>query len=579
MEHGPVDRPSTRGIDETAIAGQRYSFGGLLGRGGMGEVLEAHDEQIGREVAVKRLRAENPNSKQIARFMREARIQGRLEHPAIVPVHELGLDADGRPYFAMKKLAGTTLAQILAEEDRARYPRQRLLRALSDVCLAVELAHTRGFVHRDLKPENIMLGDFGETYVLDWGVAKVTGEDDSALVSVDAGTNPLVTAAGALVGTPGYMSPEQVRGDADVDGRADVYALGSIMFEVLAGTRLHPGGQAAMTTTVEGVETRPGKRTPEADVPPELDELCVRALEIERGKRIGTARELGERIQQFLDGDRDLVLRRTLAQQHLGAATAAFEAADRGKAMREAGRALALDPTLHTAAELITRMMLEPPKIIPPEVKKAFDSESADVVRRTTTFAAIASGAYLFFVPVLLLLGNASPAHLIAMSGLAALSAFALLTMRKPGHAFVAAPVIVLHLALIMLIATMFSPFLVAPALAAVTAAGFMTGPQYAKRQATLVWLLCSAGVLVPWLAERAGWIASTMTTRDGAVTLHSPAITAGGFEALMAASTVVLVGSVVMLARGLRTAERGVRQQIHLQAWQLRQLVAQGAD
>ena len=154
--------------------GRRYRIGARLGRGGMGEVLEAHDEQIGRDVAIKRMLAEAPSSSQIDRFLREAKIQGQLEHPAIVPVHELGRDLEGRPYFAMKKLAGTTLSAIL---HRGTTPRNRLLRAFTDVCLAVELAHTRGIVHRDLKPSNFMLGDFGETYVLDWGVAKVVGED------------------------------------------------------------------------------------------------------------------------------------------------------------------------------------------------------------------------------------------------------------------------------------------------------------------------------------------------------------------------------------------------------------------
>src|SRR5262245_47666793 len=141
-----------------AITGDRYRIGRRIGRGGMGEVLVAADEQIGREVAIKRMRAKDPPERAILRFEREARIQGRLDHPAIPPVHELGRDVDGLPFFAMKKLAGTTLAEILKAGESPKFPRQRLLRALADVCLAVEFAHTRGFVHRDLKPENIMLG-------------------------------------------------------------------------------------------------------------------------------------------------------------------------------------------------------------------------------------------------------------------------------------------------------------------------------------------------------------------------------------------------------------------------------------
>src|SRR5262245_18574010 len=141
----------------------RYDSGELIGRGGMGEVVAAHDRQIGREVALKRMRGEPPTERAIRRFVREAMIQGRPDHPSIAPVYDLGRDDDGMPYFTMKKLAGVTLAQILREPQlAAKYPRQRLLRALAEVCLAVELAHTRGIVHRDLKPENLVLGDFGE---------------------------------------------------------------------------------------------------------------------------------------------------------------------------------------------------------------------------------------------------------------------------------------------------------------------------------------------------------------------------------------------------------------------------------
>ena len=568
------------GIEEIAVPRQRYQIRDLLGRGGMGEVLEAEDAQIGRVVAIKRMRAEAPSEKQIARFMREARIQGRLEHPAIVPVHELGRDADGRPYFAMKKLAGTTLAAILKDGAKdPRYPRQRLLRALADVCLAVELAHTRGFIHRDLKPDNIMLGDFGETYVLDWGVAKVTGEEDSPSASVDE--SELVTAAGALVGTPGYMAPEQVHADGDIDPRADVYALGSVLFEILAGERLHPPGKsAAMASTVGGVDSSPAHRRPDAEIPPELDELTVDATQLDPDDRIGTARELGERIQKYLDGDRDLALRRSLARTHHDHAILAFAGGDRSKAMREAGRALALDPTLHAAGELITRMMLEPPKILPPEVKKAFDVESADVVRRTTSVAAVASGAYLLFVPVLAIMGHAPPAMLVAMALVSGASILMLSWMRKPGRRLIAPPVILSHLVLIVLITRMYSPFLLGPGLAAVTAIGFMTGPQYAKRQATWVAGLTILTVLGPWLLEEAGLFVSTITVFDGGVTLHAPLIhSATSFYALMVAYTITVVVVGVLLSRGLRVAERGARQHMHLQAWQLRQLVAQNAD
>src|SRR5262245_34306447 len=136
----------------------RYVLGAPLGVGGMGEVILATDNQIGRDVAIKRMRVP-PSSAAVARFVREAKVQGRLDHPAIVPVHDLGNDDEGKPFFVMKRLTGTTLAEIIAKKSLSR---QKLLRAFADVCLAIEFAHSRGVIHRDLKPANIMLGDFGE---------------------------------------------------------------------------------------------------------------------------------------------------------------------------------------------------------------------------------------------------------------------------------------------------------------------------------------------------------------------------------------------------------------------------------
>ncbi|HET9991223.1 MAG TPA: serine/threonine-protein kinase [Kofleriaceae bacterium] len=180
-----------------------YQIGELIGRGGMGEVVVAQDQRIGREVAVKRIRAQTPSHDAVERFLREARIQARLDHPAIVPVYELGTDAAGLPYFTMKRLTGVTLGKRLA--DKA--PIQPLLRAFVDVCLAIQLAHTRGVVHRDLKPSNIMLGDYGEVYVLDWGVARVIADRSrsthpmQAIDSHDAVEDG--TTAGAILVTPG----------------------------------------------------------------------------------------------------------------------------------------------------------------------------------------------------------------------------------------------------------------------------------------------------------------------------------------------------------------------------------------
>ncbi|HEX7838973.1 MAG TPA: serine/threonine-protein kinase, partial [Kofleriaceae bacterium] len=310
------------------VLASRYRLGRRIGKGGMGEVIAARDEQVGRDVAIKRMRAASPGERATRRFLREASIQGRLEHPAIVPVHELGRDEDGLPFFVMKKLSGTTLGKILGDPAiRAQIGLQRLLRAFAEVCLAIELAHVRGIIHRDLKPENILLGDFGEVYILDWGVAKVIGEDDDGEFA-DLGSGQHGTAAGTAIGTPGYMAPEQARGLPDIDGRADIYALGCVLFEILTGEPLHPraglpGGDTTQQTTAER-DVLPSQRARGREIPPELDALCADATAAGRAERIRTARELGDRVQRFLDGDRDLALRRDLARAHFARAQTAF---------------------------------------------------------------------------------------------------------------------------------------------------------------------------------------------------------------------------------------------------------------
>ncbi|MBA2539616.1 MAG: serine/threonine protein kinase, partial [Deltaproteobacteria bacterium] len=208
-----------------------YDIGELIGKGGMGEVLAAHDLKIGRDIAIKRMHGEQ-SPRSMSRFLREAHVQARLEHPAIVPVHDLGTDEAGRLFFTMKRLVGVTLADRLTETE----PIHPLLRAFIEVALAIDFAHARNVVHRDLKPANIMLGEFGEVYVLDWGVARELDSrddiltDEGGVTPLDAAGDITATKAGAVLGTPGYMSPEQVRGDP-AGTAADIYALGAMLFE------------------------------------------------------------------------------------------------------------------------------------------------------------------------------------------------------------------------------------------------------------------------------------------------------------------------------------------------------------
>jgi len=378
--HAMTIIPSWGATAYASLPDPGYQVGGLIGRGGMGEVVVAQDQRIGREVAVKRIRAKTPTHDAVERFLREARIQARLDHPAIVPVYELGTDTDGLPYFTMKRLTGVTLAKHLVEQT----PVRRLLRAYVDVCLAIQLAHTRGVVHRDLKPSNIMLGDYGEVYVLDWGVARVIADRSRSTHPMQAiAEHDLIedgTTSGAILGTPGYMAPEQIRG-SEVGISADVYALGAILFEILAGEPLHPRGEAALATTLSHPQEAPARRAGDRTIPPELDGVCYDAL-AELPEARPTARELADRIQAYLDGDRDMERRRILAAEQLDGAREALAAGGidaHATAMRRAGRALALDPENEHAAALVGKLMLEPPKELPPDLEARMTADALEI--------------------------------------------------------------------------------------------------------------------------------------------------------------------------------------------------------
>ena len=566
---GPRDR------DAPPVQTDRYRVINRLGKGGMGEVMMVRDEEIGREVALKRIRKADPSDRVVARFLREASIQGRLEHPAIVPVHDIGRDATGLPFFTMKKLTGTTLAKLLDE------PLQRLLRAFAEVCLAIEFAHVRGIIHRDLKPENIVLGDFGEVYVLDWGVAKVVGESDTEFADVGSGSGEHATAAGTTIGTPGYMAPEQVRGALDIDGRADVYALGCVLFEILTGQMLHPKGNLGLQSAVAGIDARPSARVVDRDLPPELDDLCVAACQRERGDRIATARELGDRVQRYLDGDRDVATRRKLAAEHLARAQAAF-GTDAGLAMRQAASALALDPSLAGAAELVGRLMLEPPRTVPPAVVAELIDDDAQTTRATAKAGIFIYAGFALFIPLVWWIGPSTSPDLIALIALIfanmGLCAWGARTAKPQGKEWMIA---LGNGALVAVVARMYSPFLIAPALAAMSVMTIVYVPTASwLSRARGMALITIVAVLGPWLLERAGVLSTTTTIDARGIVLNGTGTSGAEGPTLLVAVlyTIALLGAAASMAGQIRARERAVKQTMLLQAWQLRQLVpAQG--
>ncbi|MBA2540439.1 MAG: serine/threonine protein kinase, partial [Deltaproteobacteria bacterium] len=557
---------------ETAPMLAGYTSGELLGRGGMGEVVLAHDQRIGRQVAIKRMRSASPSDIALSRFLREARIQARLEHPAIVPVYELGNASDGTPFFAMKRLAGVTLTDVMQKPDGRDVRVQ--LRALVDVCLAIEFAHSRGIVHRDLKPSNIMLGDFGEVYVLDWGIARVLDESERIAVS-DLDSEDGETQAGSLLGTPGYMAPEQIQ-SSEVGPRADVYALGAILFEILVGQPLHPGGTEGLVTTVTKPECAPSERRPDGSIAPELDAICLAALSEDFMKR-PTARQLGDEIQRYLDGDRDIARRRELAAASVTRARDALASEDpnrRAEAMAAAGRALALDPESPDAAAVVGALMLEAPKKLPPELVDQLregDIELDVRAARSTTFAML---AFLLFMPMLAFTGVKSwplIGTLIGLVvGLAALSAMMVRTRRSHLWVFMFG-----FSAFMVLLSQLWSPFILIPGILGVSSASLIAQPDFVDRPWVPLGVALSAW-LTPFGLEALGVFSSTWSFAGDTLEIRSGALPLDGamITAMLVLGNVGLIVVNGFYAHALASTRRDASRRQEIQSWHLSKLL-----
>ena len=301
----------------------RYEPIKLLGSGGMGEVLLVQDQDIARKVAVKRLLPEACDPMLLARFVDEIRTVGRLEHPNIVPVHDVGVDEDGRYFFVMKYVEGETLERViqkLAEGD-ANYHRmytfERRIEIMINVLNALEYAHAHGVVHRDVKPANVMIGRYGEVVLMDWGIAKPLENKHDTARGADATIGDqnergrmFMTHVGSLVGTPAYMSPEQARGDVErIDGRSDLYSAAVMLHELI--TLRH---YLADETTVEGLLRAIALKTPEFTdpattcamqngMPTELMYVSIKGMAKDPEKRAyATAAEFVAELQRVLSG-------------------------------------------------------------------------------------------------------------------------------------------------------------------------------------------------------------------------------------------------------------------------------------
>jgi len=306
----------------------RYEMKGPLGAGGVGEVFEAVDHDIGRRVALKRLRGEFQSPVALARFLEEIRTTGRLEHPNVIPIHDVGVDEQDRYYFIMKYVDGETLESIIAKlrqgdpDYHRRYGFERRTEIFKAVLSAVAYAHEAGFVHRDLKPANIMVGAFGEVMVMDWGIARPLrplphGLDDSVLKTADPGADardalppdkrPFATQVGALIGTPAYMAPEQARGQP-ADERTDVYAL-SVMFHELLTLQHYLADRTSVDETLRGtMETHVPlaafvKSAVQPPVPADLSWFIHAGVDKDPSRRYASVRAMLDRLDRRAEGD------------------------------------------------------------------------------------------------------------------------------------------------------------------------------------------------------------------------------------------------------------------------------------
>src|SRR5262249_39412192 len=314
-QEGDDDRTTSYAVGSATSDGQRFRVLRPHARGGLGAVFVAMDTELHREVALKQIldsHADDETSRH--RFLLEAEITGGLEHPGIVPVYGLGTYGDGRPYYAMRFIKGDSLNEAIGRfhsgEPALHAPGRRslelhkLLHRFVDVCNAIDYAHSRGVLHRDIKPGNIIVGRHGETLVVDWGLAKATGQSDPAAgertLRPSSASGSAETLPGSALGTPAYMSPEQAEGDLEHPGpRSDVYSLGATLYCLLTGRPPFAGDAVEVIPRVQRGDYRP-PRAIDPSIDRALEAICHQAMALKPEDRYGSCRALAEDVERWM---------------------------------------------------------------------------------------------------------------------------------------------------------------------------------------------------------------------------------------------------------------------------------------
>lgn len=594
----PPDSLVTRVSRAVTREAERYDHLSDLGRGGMGEVQLCRDQLIGRQVAMKVMRDDCMDKTDLReRFLREARVQARLEHPSVVPVHELGVTEDGRPYFTMRRIAGHALDHIingLRHQDpltHAQYGRRKLLRAFSNLCLAVEYAHQRGVVHRDLKPGNVMLGDFGEVYLLDWGIAKILDDTEEQpaqrLPGVEA--EEIVasqTLPGVALGSPGYMAPEQAVHAGAVDARADIYSLGAILYEMLTLSPLRNRQQVAAVLREPGTDV-PSSSPHNELVPPELDAICQKATAANPDDRFPTARALHAAIDAYLDGEQNVNLKEELAKRELVKAQASLLSAHaggaeaerfRGNAVKALGRVLALDPQHDRATEMLDRALTEKPEEMPAAAGRELTQQRLHTAVRSARFSALSYGLWLAFMPLIYFMGVLELVPFVVLTSLIMLLLVihVWLSSKKRASPWLLIPIIALGFITVGLVSPVFGPFVVVPSLTVMVSATVLIALRASGPARWLVMLLSVAAVGVPHLLALLGVIPPSYVFEDGVLKIR-PVLTEFppvlAHVALIVTSLASVIVTNVLIAAGVEALARQEKLAF-TRSWRLRNLL-----